>query len=236
MIRLSEIVEKGPGEIGPALYGIEVDVESFTPPAGLEEVSLIYKADGSDIDETLMDVIISYGLAGVEVILDVPAEQGDIDPKYLVSVAANAGFSIALLPPVQRDEAGDAAYFKRLREFARVYLTQANFGKFIAPVTNYLEYLFVELLKGEDSEFNTTDEYIKQRFIPLSDPEFVHAFKDSLRADFYELFGGRNEFERFARRMMSQIHSFAGECAVDIKKQFAGPSGGQPSEADAPAG
>ena len=116
---LSELVDKDEAP-AVAVYGVEVDVESFTPPAKLEEISLIYKADGSDIDEALMDVIISYGLAGIEVILEIPAEQGDIDAKYLVSVAANAGFSLSLLPPKEPSEEADKAYFSRLREFAAI--------------------------------------------------------------------------------------------------------------------
>ena len=100
---LSDVVDGKAGDASStAFYGVEVDVESFTPPAGLEEISLIYKADAGDIDETLMDVIISYGLAGVEVILEIPAEQSDIDAKYLVSVAANAGFSLSHYKIIQK--------------------------------------------------------------------------------------------------------------------------------------
>ncbi|MEO0392597.1 MAG: hypothetical protein AAF213_05030 [Pseudomonadota bacterium] len=212
---LSELVEKD--EVStPAIYGVEVDVESFTPPAKLEEISLIYKADGADIDEALMDVIISYGLAGIEVILEIPAEADDIDAKYLVSVAANAGFSLSLLPPKEPSEEADTKYFARLTDFSGIYLTQNNFGKFIAPVTNYLEYLFVELLRGPEAPFEVNDPYIKERLVELTNEDFVTAFKDSLRQDFYNFFGGQEEFERFARRMMMRIHSFSDECVNDI--------------------
>jgi hypothetical protein len=219
---LSHVIdEKATDPEAAAFYGVEVDVESFTPPANLKEISLIYKADAGDIDETLMDVIISYGLAGVDVILEIPAEQTDIDPKYLVSVAANAGFSLSLLPPEVSNEAADQAYFNRLRDFAAVYLTQGNFGKFIAPVTNYLEYLFVELLRGEELPFQINDPYIKNRLMQLSDQDFVDAFKSRLREDFYALFGSRAEFEKFARRMMVQIHDFTGDCVKDLIAQQA---------------
>lgn len=229
---LSDVVDGKAGDASStAFYGVEVDVESFTPPAGLEEISLIYKADAGDIDETLMDVIISYGLAGVEVILEIPAEQSDIDAKYLVSVAANAGFSLSLLPPQEHSEQADTAYFDRLRDFAAVYLTQGNFGKFIAPVTNYLEYLFVELLRGQETEFQVNDPYIKDRLMLLSDQAFVDAFKDRLRQDFYTLFGSQAEFEKFARRMMTQIHDFTGECIKELVEQQANQNTGDGDQA-----
>ena len=212
---LSELIEpKQDGLI--SAYGVKVDVESFTPPPGLQEISLIYKADGNDIDENLMDVIISYGIAGVEIILEIPAEEDGIDPEYMVSIAANAGFSLSLLPPIDDNPASRQQYFDRLTAFASVYLSKSNFGKFIAPVTNYLEYLFVEMLVGSEAPFNVTDPYIQERLSKLADDEFVTAFKDSLRQDFYHLFGGKDQFERFSRRMMSEIHGFAGECVTDL--------------------
>ena len=211
---LSSLIESESADI--SAYGVEVDVESFTPPANLKEVSLLYKSDGTDIDECLMDVIISYGIAGVDVILEIPAEEKDIDAKYMVSIAANAGFSLALLPPVTDDLENRTKYFDRLSEFAEVYLTKGNFGKFIAPVTNYLEYLFVELLIGPEAPFNVTDPYIQKRLSKLADDDFVTAFKDSLRKDFYSFFGGKDEFERFSRRMMLEIHDFTAECVTDI--------------------
>ena len=228
---LSELIEQD--NTGDVAYGVEVDTDSFTPPPGLKEISLIYKADGNDIDESLMDIIISYGIAGVEVILEIPAETPDIDAKYIVSVAANAGFSLSLLPPVDNSQTANEAYFERLREFAEVYVAQNNFGKFIAPVTNYLEYLFVELLRGADAPFNVTDPYINNRLAKLSDEEFVTAFKDSLRKDFYTIFGGQAEFEAFAKSMMVQLHSLTEECVADVVGQQANQNGGGDSQASA---
>lgn len=218
MTKLSDLVAVDATE-APVAYGVEVDVESFSPPPGLKAVSLIYKADGADIDEALMDVIISYGLAGVDVTLEVPAEQSEIDAKYLVSVAANAGFSLSLLPPAARSEQADQAYFDRLRDFTAVYLTQANFGRFIAPVTNFIEYLFIEMLRQDTREFQTSDAYIQERFMPLVDQPFIDAFKARLREDIYGFFDGQEGFERFARRMLNQIHHFTAECAKDLVAQ-----------------
>ena len=225
MTALSEIVDNAELSAQPFHYGVEVDVDSFSPPADLKHISLIFKGEDGEIDETLMDVIISYGLAGVEVVLEIPAEQSDIDPKYMVSVAANAGFSLSLLPPVERSDEADQAYFERLKAFAEVYFGQSNFGQFLAPVTNFIEYLFVETLLGDDHEFEVSDPYILQRLSALSDADFTIAFKDRLRADIYAIFGGEAEFKAFARRMTAQIHEFTKTCAKDLVDQYSGNGG-----------
>ncbi|MEM6902853.1 MAG: hypothetical protein AAF556_06420 [Pseudomonadota bacterium] len=229
MTALSVIVDSVELSAQPFHYGVEVDVDSFSPPADLKHISLLFKGEGGDIDETLMDVIISYGLAGVEVVLEIPAEQADIDAKYMVSVAANAGFSLSLLPPAERSDEADLAYFERLKVFAEVYFTQTNFGQFLAPVTNFIEYLFVETLLGDDHEFEVSDPYILQRLSALSDTDFTIAFKDRLRADIYGIFDGEDKFKSFARRMTAQIHEFSRVCAKDIVDQYAGAgnSGGE---------
>lgn len=199
------------------VFGVEVDEESFSPPPSLKEVSFIYREQDGDIDEALMDVIISYGLAGVEIVLEIPGDAPGIDAKYLVSVAANAGFSLAIMPPENDTVEAREAYYTTLEAFARAYLAQPNYAKFLSPVTNYLEYLFIEVLRGDNVEFTTRDPFIQERFIARMSPEFVDAFKERLRLVIYEAFGDRGQFETFAWGMVKKIHGLAEANCQDIK-------------------
>src|SRR5690606_28506206 len=101
-------------------------------------------------------------LAGLDITLEIPHDAPNIDAKYYLSVAANAGFSLSLLPPEDESAENRAAYIARLEDFTAAYFTQANFGHYLAPVTSFLEYLFIEQLKDVEG-FEARDFYIRQR-------------------------------------------------------------------------
>lgn len=217
-IALSQLLAQPDLAVDGDIAGVVVDTESFTPPPGLRFAGLRYADKAGDIDEILMDVIISYGLAGVEVVLEIPPETTGIDARYMMSVAANAGFSIALLPP--HAGAGDdlkKAFEEKLLGFADAYFQQANFAKAVVPVGNFLEYLFIEQLRP-GAPFAPTDPYILAHYVDVMDPAYVDAMKDLLRQKFYDITGGADGFQSFAWGLMRAIHAQAEEnCAGLVK-------------------
>ena len=198
------------------ISGVVVDVESFTPPEGLKFIGFRYADKGGDIDEVLMDVIISYGLAGVEVVLEILPQTASIDARYMMSVAANAGFSIALLPPVTgSDTAVKVAFEEKLGQFTEAYFQQANFAKAVVPVGNFLEYLFVELMKP-GAPFVPRDPYILEQYVNVMDASYVDEMKAFLRQKFYDITGGKEEFEQFSWGLIRGIHAMAEENCQDL--------------------
>jgi hypothetical protein len=219
MAKLSEILDLPEDKRSEFHFGVEVDCESFTPPPGLKSIAFMLagsgEGDAGEIDDTLMDVITSYALAGVEITLEVPFEAAGVEPKYFLSVAANAGFSLSLLPPCEDTKDSRAAYAKRLCDFADAYFAQGNFARFLSPVTSYLEYLFVAEL-ADVSEFQPKDPYIKARFVDAMAPDFSDEFKDILRAHIHGIFGGEAEFHNFAKAMIAKIYDQTESNARDM--------------------
>jgi len=215
MAKLSEILATPEAELSAFHYGVEVDEESFTPPTPIKRIAFMLETDEGEIDDTLMDVIISYALPGIDITLEIPAEAEAIDPHYYMSVAANAGFSLSLLPPMADSETPREQWIERLKAFTDAYFAQGNFGRFVYPVTSFLEYLFVERLSGAQT-FEARDPYVRARFVEALDEADADAFKSALRAHIHEIFEGQEGFANFADGLVHKIYLRAEENARDL--------------------
>jgi hypothetical protein len=222
MVKLSEILKTPEEEQQPFYYGVDVDEESFTPPNGVRGMAFLLKQDNGDIDEILMDVIISYALSGLEVLLEIPADADNVDAKYYLSLAANAGFSLSLLTPESESDEQKSAYVTRIQDFTTAYFGQPNMSTFVYPVTSFVEYLFVETLK-DASTYKPTDPYIIERFVETTSEELVDTFKEAIRAQTYALFEGEEGFRNFAKALMYKIYQQTEENCKDVVSSMAAP-------------
>lgn len=204
-MKLSELMAKtDAGEIRESIYGVEVDVESFSPPDSLKEIGVLYRVDAdNEMDVSLCDLIISYTLSGVKVVLELDMTVRDIDAKFIMAMAANMGISLAILPPENPQD--EEAFIERVEQFASAYLRQANYAHEVFPVTSYLEYMFVEQL-GSGENFQPTDDYILEAFVGKTSQELVHKMKYRLRNVILENFGGEEAFSFFAKEMFHAIY------------------------------
>lgn len=213
-VNLSVLLQDG--GVYSRVYGVDVDEESFTPPEKLKEVGLVYKVDDSgDVDEVLLDVIISYGLSDVKVILEIPFEEPVKDIPYIMSVASNAGFSLSILPPVELNEENQKLYIERLSAFTDAFLNQKNFAKFVYPVSSYLEYMYIETF-SDVSEFKPTDDYIVNRFVENTTEEFSDAFKAVIREKIFNHFGGEKAFRNFTKAVFAKIYEQTEKNCIDV--------------------
>lgn len=203
-MKLSDLTMDG-AHVGELVFGVEVDQPSFVPPAGLKRIGVLLPLQGDGIDE--IDVVISYGMAGVETTMEIPAEKQDVDPAYLVSTAANIGASLALLPPVDAsDRDAVEAWIVRVCDFASAYLGSSIYGKDLFPVTSFLEYMFAEAV-SDVSGYAPKDEYLIARFASVLSEADSDAMKARLRALVYEHFGSKEDFEEFVHLMANRIYS-----------------------------
>lgn len=216
---LSSTVESG------EVYGVDVDIDNITPPAWLKSVGLIYKENNGEIDETLIDTIISYALSGVDVTLEVPAGSEVPDAKYLVSVAANAGFSVSLLLPENDDDSSWAAYSERLKSFTKAMLDHKTFGKYVNPISGFIEYLYIESWGVQPSKTKPINEYISKSFASRISQERENEIKQAMRDAVYDYFGGKDGFDLVAAGMLKAIGSNVSNMLKSMKPDQNGGNG-----------
>ena len=206
-MKLSDLTKEGQST-PETVYGVVVDEPSFAPPEGLKEIGLLLPLDSEGIDE--IDVAISYSMAGVKTILEIPADKKDVDAAYMVSTAANIGVSLSVLPPA--DDSGFDAWVERVCEFAGAYLKSGIYAKDLLPVTSYLQYMFVEVF-ADASGYAAKDPYVIDRFVKTMSVERADQMKARLRAVIHEHFGGDEGFKAFAHAMAERLHNHVADGA-----------------------
>lgn len=206
-------------------YGVEINEESSKteysqPPVGLRSIGFVFKADEDGMmDEKLLDLVISYKLTNMEVVIEIPPQifrQNNVTAKNLIQLANNVDFSIALLPPKHPLSDGLTSfddYLSIVESFNSEMVQKQNFDKFVAPISNFLEYLMLETLLGSDnpavSGFKPKDEYVLNNFVKHLNESESDAFKSSIRDAMYSHYGSKEAFEAIAREIFGRIYEKA---------------------------
>ena len=211
------------GVFGLSFYGVEVDDASdLTPPEWLKEIGILLKVDeDGQLNEDVLDVAISYRLSKVKVLMEVPFEIAkQVNEEHLISsVATNMQVALSFLPPEEDSEEAFQAYVGVLRQTTKAFLGKPNVDQMVMPITNYLEYLFVNLL-APDRPFQVKDVYVKSAFVEQMTPERVDALKEEIRAEVYAHFGGKEGFENVGKGLMSSFYKETVAIAGNIKEHF----------------
>lgn len=213
-INLSEVIEN-PAASDGFFREVIVDVESFVPPDALKSIGFLYQGHGGDLGELLLDVMIAYAISGIEVVLEVPAEEPSVDIPYLISVATNVGFTLSLLPPVSDNEDDFRAYVSRVEACTDAYLSQPNVSRYVYPVSNYLEYLFIESW-APGTQVKPDDEYMAKAFLNRLPKEREDRLKQVMRDRIYYYYGGEIGFRAFSKGMLNSISREAIGIAKDL--------------------
>lgn len=195
---LSELIKTNncPKEV----YGIQVDEDLLTPPEGLEKVALLYDGDES-ISETLIDAVIAFSLAGVEVIVEVQPGQ-NIDKKELLTIAGNAGFSLSILPPERQEDV--PGWSQDCAEWAQTFLQVPNFTGSLFPVSGYFGYLTAKIATGIEAII-PNDTYVLERFVNSTPEEWSDSAKAEMYKAFCEMAGGEEEFNNFLKAFVASV-------------------------------
>jgi len=191
-------------------WGVEIDEEVFDPPANIRTVGLLWEGDGpSSISDRLIDTVIAFTLAGAEVIVEVrPGDE--VDHEYLLTLAGNAGFSVAAIPPAT--EADLEAWATQCAGFAGAILTVPNFSGHLYPVTGYLTYLVMEFFGGAEA-LTPTDPYTRERFYEPTPEAWSDQAKVIMRARMSEMLGGEERLKEYVGAILKAIQD-------ETKKQF----------------
>lgn len=204
-MQLSELMKLEP--VPERVFGVVVDTtDVFDPPQGLKEISFVAPSTTDAIDPDLLDVAIAFQLSQVEVVIEVPAENEIANPSHFLDVLASVGISATFLPPAADHDVAFEAYVQRLETFVPLYASKAIFAKLLMPVTNYLEYLMIEIINPVmASSFVPTDPYVIERFASAMTGTRADQMKDRLRAAFAAYYGGADEFRAHCQAQFQGI-------------------------------
>lgn len=195
------------------VYGVEIDTEMFDPPANLRTVGLLWDGDQPNaISDRLIDTVIAFNLSGAEVIVEVRPND-EVDHEYLLTLAGNAGFSVAAIPP--ESEADLDAWCRQCAGFARALLTTPNFSKSLFPATGYLTYLFMEFFAGAD-QVTPTDQYTISRFYDPTPEAWANAAKAAMRAEMSDLLGGEEALKSYLAAILKGLHDEACKHLLEV--------------------
>lgn len=192
-------------------YLVEINDESSSidfasPPAGLKEIGFVMKIDNDGMmNESLMDIVISYRLSNVDIVIEVPSDMissGNLDVKYLFNLSQNVDFAISLLPSDDIKKYEDVIE-KSLEEL----LARPNFDKFVYPISNFLEYLMLEQVLGTEAlaDFRPEQRYLIENYSSVMTKEDSDRFKSVIRTSLYNYYGSKEDFELVAKTMLETV-------------------------------
>ncbi len=151
------VVEVGDKVISLDSINLNQNPDLIQPPKvddNIVRIRLI--ADSNDIiTADIIDVALSYSIAGIEVILEIPFEtRTEFKNKQLASLISNGSWSLSLLPPIEYSEVLVNKYCEEVVEWYQLWhsTTMRNFEQTIYPVTPYCEYLATNYLIDKNAE------------------------------------------------------------------------------------
>jgi hypothetical protein len=199
------------GVFGLSAYSVDVDsTADLMPPGWLKEIGLVLKIDDQgQIDEDMLDVAISYRLAKVKVMVEVPYREDQVDEDHLMmALATNMQVVLSFLPPEDTGAASFNGYLEQTRRVCQAFFKRQNLDQMVMPVTNYLEYLFVNLM-APNRPFQVKDPYVLAAYADVLGSERTDALKVVIREEAYAHFGGQENFERVAKGLMRGVYDEA---------------------------
>jgi len=198
-MKISELKKDHATEIA---WGVELDEEMFDPPSSIRTVGLLWEGDGArEISDRLIDTVIAFNLSGADVIVEV-RPRDEVDHEYLLTLAGNAGFSVAAIPPTCVDDVD--AWAEQCAGFAQAILTVPNFSRNLFPVTGYMTYLILEFFGGAKA-LEPTDPYTTQRFFIPTPAEWADAAKAMMRTRMGEVLGGEDNLKEYLGAILKAI-------------------------------
>jgi hypothetical protein len=202
------------------VFGVEVDCDDVTPPRNVREIGLLARTEDGELTNEVLDATISYILAGMDVLIEFPADVEIGDARHLMATAASVQASLSFLPPKEITDETFESYCQRLEAVTSAYLRQLTMTKFVMPITNYLQYCYIEVLDPEASKtFVPEDGYVISRFHESMSIEQSDLLKQRIRKVIFDHFGGSEEFRKFALGLMGAVSGAVETTLVDVIEQ-----------------
>lgn len=185
---LSELMAMDPAP--PLAFAVEVDVDMLSPPNGLRQVAFLYKGTAQDPADALIDAVISCTLAGIDTIVEIRPEDA-VDMMRQVVIAGNAGYHLAVVPPLDRPEDRQdlwEAWTRQCAALASTYFDTPHFAGTLYPISGFFGYLIARAVAGVEG-LEPTDPYTRQRFADPIPTAWADAAKAAMHAAWVERLG-----------------------------------------------
>lgn len=177
-------------------YGVVVDSPDFFPRQGIRRITFVARADQDGIDQDILDTIIAYKTAGIDVGLEVPFGL-PVDASSLLDVAMPLNIDLRLLPP---DDASEQdGYLASVSSYARGIPARPGYAKPVAPVSDGLMIMIARRLTGDDGpmEGSLIDGFPAQRSEDLL---------EAIRSGFVAALGGKEHFDEYIDLHVAAVH------------------------------
>lgn len=202
-----------------AAWAVEADADIYQPPAGLKRISFLWQGredKPQEISEQLIDTIVCFTLADVEVIVEIRPTD-DVDFETLLIHSENAGFSISLAPPESEDDL--SRWFTQGRRATRAFLASSDFSNHLYPLTGYITYLILELFTGIDT-LDPNDDYVRDRFVTPVPEEWSNRLKAELRAEMISILGSEEALRQYFGALVKALTEAARKQVIKDLRQL----------------
>lgn len=191
---------------------------SYKPPENLNMLGLVLTLDeDNSVDLDLIDVIINYKMTNLAILLEVPSHlmvQNLVKAKEIIQLASNLDVALSILPPGHNlvdSSVTEDDYIKIISDLTDFIIEKPNFDKSVVPISNFMEYLMIEKILGENSSivknFKPTDPYIIDNFSSILNVDTSDSFKNVIRNKLYDLYGGKENFDVVAETILHSIQT-----------------------------
>ncbi len=198
------VVDLGDKVISLDNINLDQNPDLIQPPKvddNIVRIGLI--ADSNDIIAAdIIDVALSYAIAGIEVVLEIPFEtRAEFENEQLASIISNGGWSLSLLPPNKHSKALMNEYCKEVIEWYELWRspTMRNFEQTIYPVTPYCEYFATNYLidKNEGGLADDDIQALRELSANPNNPYLLH-FIDNMQTGIVTEF--KQQLEGFIKK------------------------------------
>lgn len=178
--------------VPPIAFGVEVDTDMLMPPKGLRQIAFLYKGDADNPADDLIDAVISCTLAGIDTVVEFRPED-QVDMMRQVTIAGNAGYSIAAIPPIDSPEDRPDlwhAWSAQCAALAATYFDTPHFAGSLYPVSGFFGYMVARAVAGVEG-LDPNDPYTRQRFVDAVPTAWADTAKEAMQAAWIERLGSK---------------------------------------------
>lgn len=213
------------------IYGVTIndfDPDHINPPEGLKFIGVVASLNETKtgFNTDLVDLIVSYGLEGVHVLLEMPCDLVKyFDVKELIFSVKNLQVSLSVLPPKHpyvQDEVSIEEYKDLMGKITQELLNQPNYSMKIYPISNYIVYMMLGvILKDKLGEFfSVKEDYVIENYIDYMTEEDSDLFKDEIRKVIYNHYGGEEGFDSVASVLVESIYDLSKDRFKESVNQY----------------
>ncbi len=209
-----ELAERGEPlkEANGVVFG-EYSDDFNSPPEGLESIGFVVELDdtGTGVLPELIDVIISFGLENIPILLEIPAQLlRKMSVEDFVILGDNLELSLSILPPGHHLVSEDVTleeYSQYLKQATESLLNYPDFSVDVQPVSNYITYLMLEVILKDKLQdvFKVKNEYVIENFISVLPEKSSDYFKAIIKDVVYDHYGGKEGFTNVANVLINQV-------------------------------